>query len=230
MPAKKKTETRVVAYKGFNSELACAPLGRVFAYKVGKTYTHSGAVVACASGFHACENPFTTWEFYPPTNGNRFGRVTLAGKILRESTKIVGASITIDAELALPAFIKAGVVWIQKRAKAKEGAHSATTGDWANSATTGEGAHSATTGEGANSATTGYRAHSATTGEGAHSATTGYRANSATTGYRAHSATTGEGANSATTGYRAHSATTGDWANSATTGDWANSATTGEGA
>ena len=81
--------------------------------------------------------------------------------------------------------------------------------------------------DGANAATTGYWANAATTGEGANAATTGYRANAATTGEGANAATTGNWANAATTGYRANAATTGDWANAATTGEHAVAAALG---
>lgn len=56
------TETKVIAYKGFNPDWTCNPNGVAFQYEVGKTYTHDGKVEACASGFHACENDhWTGW-------------------------------------------------------------------------------------------------------------------------------------------------------------------------
>ena len=58
----------------------------------------------------------------------------------------------------------------------------ATTGDWANAATTGNLANAATTGDWANAATTGDRANAATTGDWANAATTGEHAVAAAIG------------------------------------------------
>ena len=104
------TETQVIAYKGFDKDLKC----RGYQYEVGRTYEHEGRVEACASGFHACENPMDVWGYYGPADGNRFARVTLSGELSRETSdgKIAGGKITIDAELRLPDIIAAAVKWV----------------------------------------------------------------------------------------------------------------------
>jgi len=92
MSAKKaKTETTVVAYKGTDKDMAC----RGFAFELGKTYEHDGKVVACQSGFHACENPFDVWSYYGPADGNRFFRVTLGGELSRhgDDSKIAASAL-----------------------------------------------------------------------------------------------------------------------------------------
>jgi hypothetical protein len=236
----------VLAYKGFDKDLACSPVGGMkFQYEIGKTYEHEGDVEACASGFHACKNPIDVWNYYQPGT-SRFCLVELSGEIRRheQGSKIAAGRIKIKAEIGIPQIITDAVKFIMALAKGEaattgEGANAATTGNWANAATTGNWANAATTGNWANAATTGYRANAATTGyranaattgNWANAATTGYRANAATTGNWANAATTGNWANAATTGYRANAATTGEGANAATTGNWANAATTGEGA
>ena len=109
----KKTET-IIAYKGFNADLTC----RDFQYEVGETYKHTGAVEACASGFHACEHPLDVFCYYPPAT-SRFGVVELAGKTSRDGsdTKIAAAEITIKAEIKLPELIQAAVKYVFDRAK-----------------------------------------------------------------------------------------------------------------
>ncbi len=201
------------AYKGFNAKLQCTPNDKTYQYEIGKTYEEPQANI-CNSGFHACENPLDTFNYYKPGE-SRYAEVELDGESLqrehgnKKDTKLCSRRIEVKAEIGVVGIVKAAVNYISEKAKVTTGA-SATTGEWANAATTGERAHAATTGE---------RAHAATTGEWAHAATTGERANAATTGERANAATTGEYAHAATTGEYAHAATMGEYAHAATTGE-----------
>jgi hypothetical protein len=179
-------------YKGFNNKLQCTPNGKAFQYEVGKTYTHNGPVSLCSKGFHFCEHPLDTWSYYKPMDGNRYAVVDANSVSVetKDDTKRVAQSLTIKAEVKMPALLKAAVEFVFSKVKssptvsatAGDSAHSATTGNYAHSATTGDSAHSATTGDSAHSATTGYYAHSATTGDSAHSATTGDSAQSSVKG------------------------------------------------
>ena len=234
------TAEKITAYKGFDLQLRC----RDHQFEVGKTYTHDGPVVACKSGYHACEHPLDVLAYYAPGH-SRYAIVTQGGNLARhdDDSKIASSVIAIKAELTIRGLVAAAIEYTFARTPKKvnkstttpkggcatsgDGANSATSGYRAHSATSGDGAHSATSGDGAHSATSGYRAHSATSGYGAHSATSGDRANSATSGYGAHSATSGDGAHSATSGDGAHSATSGHRAHSATSGAGAHSATSG---
>ena len=179
-------------YKGFNDKLQCSPNGKPFQYEVGKTYTHQGTISLCNQGLHFVEHPLGAWSYYKPLDGSRFALVEADGVSdeTRDDTKRVAQSLTIKAEVKIPALLKAAVEFVFSKVKSSP----------TKSATTGDSAHSATTGDSAHSATTGYSAHSATTGNSAHSATTGCSAHSATTGDSAHSATTGNSAHSAVAG------------------------------
>jgi len=179
-------------YKGFNYKLQCSPNGKPFQYEVGKTYTHQGTISLCNQGLHFVEHPLGAWSYYKPLDGSRFALVEADGVSdeTRDDTKRVAQSLTIKAEVKIPALLKAAVEFVFSKVKSSP----------TKSATTGNSAHSATTGNSAHSATTGDSAHSATTGDSAHSATTGYSAHSATTGDSAHSATTGNSAHSAVAG------------------------------
>jgi len=170
-------------YKGFNDKLQCSPNGKPFQYEVGKTYTHQGTISLCNQGLHFVEHPLGAWSYYKPLDGSRFALVEADGVSdeTRDDTKRVAQSLTIKAEVKIPALLKAAVEFVFSKVKSSP-TKSATTGDSAHSATTGNDAHSATTGNSAHSATTGCSAHSATTGDSAHSATTGNYAHSAVAG------------------------------------------------
>jgi hypothetical protein len=162
----KKAE-KITAYKGFNKDLQC----RDFQYEVGKTYAHKGDVVACSSGFHACEHPLNVFSYYPPA-GSRFAEVTLSGTTNCDGsdTKIAAAKITIDVELSIGDLVKRAWDYVWSRATPEEGS-SATGTRGAASATGTRGAASATGWQGAASATGEQGAASATGWQGAASAT-----------------------------------------------------------
>ena len=142
-PADTAASETIIAYKAFGPDWKC--LG--FQYEVGATYTHDGEVVACESGFHACENPLDMLNYYPLI-GSNFAVVEQGGVIARheEDSKVASSVITIKAKLDIPDIIKASIEWISKKAAATSGyrANSATSGNYAHSATSGNGAHSAT--------------------------------------------------------------------------------------
>ena len=215
----------IQSYKGFDKNMQC----RGFQFEEGMEYKHDGPVVACESGFHACENPLDVLFYYPPTNGNRYAETEQSGKLSHheQDSKLASERIKIKAEINLTSIISAAVNFVCEKTKSIQESNAATTGKGSNAATTGKGSNAATTGYRANAATTGYRANAATTGYRANAATTGNYANAATTGEYANAATTGEGSNAATTGKGSNAATTGYRANAATTGNYANAATTG---
>ena len=92
----------LVTFKGFDKDWRC----RGFQFEIGKSYTHTGPIATCASGFHSCENPFDVWRYYSP-HDSKFAEVSVSGKLDRNSddSKIASAEITIKAELTLPMFI-----------------------------------------------------------------------------------------------------------------------------
>ena len=162
----------IIAYKGFNTDLTC----RDFQFQIGETYTHEGKVEACASGFHACENPMDVFNYYNPTS--RFAIVECSGEISKESdsdSKIACGSIHIKAEIGLPTLISKAVDLILSKIKwetAKEsntGYRSAATNTGSRSAATNTGYQSAATNTGDRSAATNTGNRSAAEVTGSHS-------------------------------------------------------------
>jgi hypothetical protein len=215
----KAEETALVAYKAFEPDLSC----RGFQFEVGKGYAIEADPKICERGFHACEHPFDVFDYYPL--GSRVARVTLSGKLDRQQgdSKVCGASITIDAELTIPEFVKDAVAWIVKAAKGN-----VATGDRGHAAATGDRGHAAATGYSGHAAATGYRGHAAATGYSGHAAATGDRGHAAATGDRGHAAATGDRGHAAATGYSGHAAATGDSGHAAATGYSGHAAATGD--
>ena len=173
----------IIAYKGFNTDLTC----RDFQFQIGETYTHEGKVEACASGFHACENPMDVFNYYNPTS--RFAIVECSGEISKESdgdSKIACGSIHIKAEIGLPTLISKAVDLILSKIKweaAKEsntGDQSAATNTGYQSAATNTGDWSAATNTGDQSAATntGYYSSAEVTGDNSIAVALGYSSKS----------------------------------------------------
>ena len=151
----------IIAYKGFNTDLTC----RDFQFQIGETYTHEGKVEACASGFHACENPLDVFNYYNPTS--RFAIVECSGEINKGSnvdSKIACGSIHIKAEIGLPTLISKAVDLILSKIK-WDTAKESNTGD--SSAATNTGHYSAAT-------NTGYQSAAEVTGSHSVAAALGY--------------------------------------------------------
>ena len=178
----------IIAYKGFNTDLTC----RDFKFQIGETYTHEGKVEACASGFHACENPLDVFNYYGPTS--RFAIVECSGEINKESngdSKIACGSIHIKAEIGLPTLISKAVDLILSKIKL-EAAKESNTGY--RSAATNTGYQSAATNTGFQSAATNTGDQSAATNTGDQSAATN-------TGYQSAAEVTGAHSVAAALGY-----------------------------
>lgn len=149
------------AYKGFDKSLCC----RGFQYEVGKEYEHPGEVRACQSGFHACENPFDVFGYYPPCDDNgcqrRYCEVEQSGTLDQsEDDKVCSSRLRVVAEIGLDGIIKAGekfildkVNWKDKK-ESNTGNRSAATNTGDQSAATNTGDWSAATNTGSRSAAT----------------------------------------------------------------------------
>jgi hypothetical protein len=158
---------KIKGYKGFDKDFKC----QGFQYEEGKSYSHTGNIKICSSGFHFCENPMDVLTYYPLLNGTIFCEVEGSGKNEKENdkdSKVCSENITIKAKIDIKTFIGIAVKGLFEFVKIK------TTGDYAHSATAGNAAHSATAGNAAHSATAGDYAHSATAGKNTIAASLGY--------------------------------------------------------
>jgi len=93
----KSIKNRVIAYKGFNSDMTC----RDFQYEEGKTYICNKAKL-CECGFHACLNPLDCFNYYYD-KGSIYHEVILEDICNKtgEDSKICGKKITIGRRLTI---------------------------------------------------------------------------------------------------------------------------------
>lgn len=91
------------AYKAFNTDLTC----RGVQYAVGETVTHSGPLVLCESGLHACLSLIDVVKFYPLTDCV-LAEVDIQDYIGPEPgcSKVAARSLTVLRLLTLADFCK----------------------------------------------------------------------------------------------------------------------------
>ncbi len=107
-------DTTIESFKGFDSNWQC----RGFQYQVGETYTHDGDVVACKSGFHACEHPLDVLRYYSPAT-SKFAIVHQSGDLAKEidsDTKIASRELTVVTEITINELITAAIAYTFRHA------------------------------------------------------------------------------------------------------------------
>jgi len=228
---------KIKGYKAMNKDMTC----RDFQYEVGKIYEQDESPSICDNGFHFCENPLDTLNYYD-LNDCVFTEVESLGKIDRnsdEDTKISTNKIKINAKLDLSLFIKASFNFIWNKCKIEktdsdnikynEGSSQvATSGDSSKVATSGNYSKVATSGNYSKVATSGNYSKVATSGNYSKVATSGYYSKVATSGGSSQVATSGNSSKVATSGNYSKVATSGGSSKVATSGDYSQVATSGK--
>ena len=106
---------KVIAYKGFNSDLTC----KGFQYKIGEKYRCDEKIILCEKGFHACEEPLDVLLYYAKPD-SRYCIVEQSGEIIRcehNDTKQVSSEIKIIKEIGLDGLVKAEVERLKETTK-----------------------------------------------------------------------------------------------------------------
>jgi hypothetical protein len=227
------SEEKIVAYKGFNTDLTC----RGYQFEFGKTYEHEGTVKACSSGFHSCESPMDVFGYYAPAT-SRYAEVEVAGKISRHSddSKIASATITLKAELTIPEFVQRAIDWVWNKVdKSLEqqimpGYQSAASNTGYQSAASNTGDYSAASNTGNRSAAsnTGYQSAASNTGNRSAASNTGYQSAASNTGYQSAASNTGDYSAASNTGYQSAASNTGDRSAASNTGNRSAASNTGD--
>ena len=111
----------IKGYKAFNKDMTC----RGFQYEENKEYEMEGKPECCENGFHFCENPLDTLNYYNLCDST-FAEVEAIGDINRpkkedrEDSKIATNKIKIGAKLDLTGFIKASIDFLWEKCKIKD--------------------------------------------------------------------------------------------------------------
>ena len=89
------------AFKVFNPDWSCRPGSNVFHFEVGKTYEHTGPVVPCQSGFHACLKLDDCFSYYNFNPDNKVAEVEVENYLTHDDdSKVAAGRITIVRELS----------------------------------------------------------------------------------------------------------------------------------
>jgi DNA-binding transcriptional ArsR family regulator len=230
MAAKKpKLEATITAYKGFDKNLQC----RGYQFEVGKTYEHTGPVVACESGFHACENPMDVWSYYDIGNGNRFAKVSVSGEISRhkDDSKIAAGRLTVTAEIGIPDLVRDAVAWLlaatKDKGKSGDSSQLAASGDYSQLAASGDYSQLAASGDYSQLAASGHYSKLAASGYSSQLAASGHYSQLAASGDSSQLAASGHYSKLAASGYSSQLAASGDYSQLAASGHYSKLAASG---
>lgn len=108
----------MIAYKGFNSNLACTMGKGKFHYEVGKTYREEKAQCA-GTGFHCVEEPIEVLRWYSG-QGSRYCIVNAAGDVHEDGNdKISCTELTVLKEISLQQLGALECKWLQEHPERK---------------------------------------------------------------------------------------------------------------
>ena len=194
---RKKIEM-VKGFKAVNKELEATRGDTPFKYKIGKEYKEDEAKL-CSRGFHFCENPLDTLNYYDLCD-SRFFEIEakdVSDERNENDTKRVAKRIKLTAEIGLPKLINLSFEYIKKQCEIEDvdsGNYSqvATSGDNSQVATSGNYSQVATSGYNSKVATSGYNSKVATSGDNSQVATSGNYSKVATSGNYSQVATSGD--------------------------------------
>ena len=199
-----ETGKTVRAFKGFDKDLKC----RGFQYEIGKEYEIEGDVKCCDNGFHACENPFDVFGFYPiiddEGNFNRFCEVEGSGKADKKNEKTAFSKLKVKAEIGIKDFISAFIEIVEESVKAEKD-----DSDHSELASSGDCSKLASSGDGSQLASSGYCSQLASSGYYSQLASSGYYSKLASSGYCSKLASSGDGSQLASSGYGSQLASSG---------------------
>jgi hypothetical protein len=185
-------------FKAFNKNMTC----RGFQFEEGKVYEESKAD-CCNSGFHFCENPLDTLNYYNLCE-SEFAEVEALGEISKhgDDTKAATTKIKIGLKLGLPGFIKASFdyLWEQCKINGNIDDIQAASGNYSKLAASGNYSQLAASGDDSKLAASGNYSKLAASGNYSQLAASGYNSKLAASGDDSQLAASGDYSQSAASG------------------------------
>ncbi|AEH88150.1 DUF7666 domain-containing protein [Mesorhizobium opportunistum] len=200
----------ILAYKGFNEDLACTPQGKFFQFESGKTYRHDGKVKACESGFHAITgHPLALFKYYAPA-GTRICRVEISGQMDSDDggEKTAAEILTVGKEIGLTQLILDAAKWVIDRAKPVDGNYTAAASERVGTDDTGGAATASGTGGAATAS--------------------GYQGAATSSGERGAATASGDWGAATASGYQGAATASGERGAATASGDWGAATSSGE--
>jgi len=200
-------------FKAFDKGLKC----RDFQFKEGNEYKIKGSPELCGKGFHYCENPLDTLDYYDLCD-SEFAEIEDYGKSETDGSKTVTNHIKIKAKLDFKGFVKASIDFLFKKNKvddsiqtasgyssklAASGGYSqlAASGDYSKLAASGYSSKLAASGDSSQLAASGDYSKLAASGDSSKLAASGYSSRLAASGDSNQLAASGDSNQLAASGY-----------------------------
>ena len=211
-------------YKGFNKDMTC----RGMQYEEGKIYKMEEEPKCCEKGYHFCENPLDTLDYYDLCD-SAFAEVEAIGDINRpkeeerQDSKIATNKIKIGAKLDLTGFIKASIDFLWEKCKIKDKKQDedvqASSGYNSKLASSGYNSKLASSGDYSQLASSGDNSQLASSGDNSKLASSGDNSQLASSGDNSQLASSGYNSKLASSGYNSKLASSGDYSQLASSGD-----------
>jgi hypothetical protein len=216
-------------FKAFNKGLKCQNLQ----YEENTDYEIKEEPILCERGFHYCENPLDTLNYYDLCD-SEFAEIEDSGKTKSDSTKSVTNKIKIKAKLDLSGFIKASFDFLWKNcdysklAASGDSSQLAASGDYSKLAASGYSSQLAASGDYSKLAASGDSSKLAASGDSSQLAASGDYSKLAASGYSSQLAASGDSSKLAASGNSSKLAASGDSSKLAASGDSSKLAASGD--
>ena len=208
-------------YKAFNKDMTCNGMQ----YKEGETYEMKESPKCCDNGFHFCENPLDTLNYYDLCD-SEFAEVEALGDIDKgkdDDTKMATNKIKIGAKLGISGLVKASVDFLWESCKKKDKKNKenqSTSKKDSQLASSGDYSQLASSGDYSQLASSGYNSQLASSGDNSKLASSGYNSKLASSGDNSKLASSGDYSKLASSGYNSQLASSGDYSQLASSGKY----------